>query len=160
MPSAERSYRRRRPGVNHLYQGMTLDAVTGLHDERARDDLPSLGRWIEQTALRYINGANTYQFVGSSPVGMVDAEGTQWTVTRDGKALAVVADQKRHTVASMRLYACDSAWPVTLGLCGPSPATAWKSNVSKLGWFTGWSGEFNNLRYWFNVERVRVHERR
>ena len=76
MPSAERSYRRRRPGVNHLYQGMTLDAVTGLHDERARDDLPSLGRWIEQTALRYINGANTYQFVGSDPVDAVDPHGS------------------------------------------------------------------------------------
>ena len=35
--------------------------------------------------LQYINGANTYQFVGSDPVGMVDAGGTKvftWRVSR------------------------------------------------------------------------------
>ena len=36
---------------------------------------PSLGRWMGQYPARYINGANAYQFVDSSPVGMVDAEG-------------------------------------------------------------------------------------
>jgi RHS repeat-associated protein len=38
---------------------------------------PTPGRWMEQDPARYINGANTYQFVMSSPVGNVDAEGTQ-----------------------------------------------------------------------------------
>jgi hypothetical protein len=32
------------PPVDNLYQGMTLDAVTGLYDDRARDYSPSLGR--------------------------------------------------------------------------------------------------------------------
>ena len=63
------------PTVNNLYQGMTLDAVTGLYDERFRNYSPSLGRWISQDPLQYINGANTYQFVGSGPVGMVDPSG-------------------------------------------------------------------------------------
>jgi RHS repeat-associated protein len=63
------------PLVNNLYQGMTLDAVTGLYDEWARDYAPSLGRWMEQDPAQYINGANTYQFVDSSPVGNVDAKG-------------------------------------------------------------------------------------
>ncbi|MGC8559284.1 MAG: RHS repeat-associated core domain-containing protein [Phycisphaerae bacterium] len=63
------------PLVNNLYQGMTLDAVTGLCYDRARDYLPSLGRWIEQDPAQFINGANTYQFVDSSPVGNVDASG-------------------------------------------------------------------------------------
>ena len=36
---------------------------------------PSLGRWMGQDPAQYINGANTYQFVNSSPVGNVDAEG-------------------------------------------------------------------------------------
>ncbi|MGC8561464.1 MAG: hypothetical protein ACP5O1_12405, partial [Phycisphaerae bacterium] len=31
------------PLVDNLYQGMTLDAVTGLYDDRARDYSPSLG---------------------------------------------------------------------------------------------------------------------
>ncbi len=38
---------------------------------------PSLGRWMEQDPAQFINGANTYQFVNSSPVGNVDAEGLQ-----------------------------------------------------------------------------------
>ncbi len=36
---------------------------------------PILGDWMEQDPAQYINGANTYQFVDSSPVGNVDAEG-------------------------------------------------------------------------------------
>jgi hypothetical protein len=36
---------------------------------------PILGRWMEQDPAHYINGANTYQFVDSSPVGNEDAEG-------------------------------------------------------------------------------------
>ena len=63
------------PLVNNLYQGMTLDAVTGLYYERFRNYSPTLGRWTSQDPLGYINGANTYQFVNSSPVGNVDAEG-------------------------------------------------------------------------------------
>ena len=63
------------PLVNNLYQGMTLDAVTGLYYERNRDYSPTLGRWMEQDPAQFINGANTYQFVNSSPVGMVDPEG-------------------------------------------------------------------------------------
>jgi RHS repeat-associated protein len=61
--------------VNNLYQGMTLDAVTGLYYERYRDYSPTLGRWMEQDPAQYINGANTYQFVVSNPVGNVDASG-------------------------------------------------------------------------------------
>ena len=72
---ATRNHRRTQPLVNNLYQGMTLDAVTGLYDDRARDYSPSLGRWMEQDPAQFINGANTYQFVNSSPVGNVDAQG-------------------------------------------------------------------------------------
>ena len=42
---------------------------------RNRRSAPILGRWMEQDPAQYINGANTYQFVDSSPVGNVDAEG-------------------------------------------------------------------------------------
>ena len=75
MHNAEKIRRRTRPLVNNLYQGMTLDAATGLYDERNCDYSPSLGRWTELDLAQYINGANTYQFVNSSPVGNVDAEG-------------------------------------------------------------------------------------
>ena len=54
------------PLVNNLYQGMTLDSVTGLYYARNRNYDPSLGRWINQDPAGYINGANTYQFVMSN----------------------------------------------------------------------------------------------
>jgi RHS repeat-associated protein len=65
------------PVVNNLYQGMTLDSVTGLYYARNRNYSPTLGRWINQDPAGYINGANTYQFVMSNPVGKTDPEGTQ-----------------------------------------------------------------------------------
>ncbi len=63
------------PIVNNLYQGMPLDPATGLYYERARWYSPSLGTWISQDPAGYINGANTYQFVGSDPVGRFDRTG-------------------------------------------------------------------------------------
>ena len=80
MPSSGTYHRPTQPLVNNLYQGMTLDAVAGLCYERNRDYSPSLGRWMEQDPAQYINGANTYQFVDSSPVGMVDAWGEYWAL--------------------------------------------------------------------------------
>ncbi len=63
------------PIVNNLYKGMTLDPVTGLYYARNRNYSPTLGRWINQDPAGYINGANTYQFVMSNPVGNVDPWG-------------------------------------------------------------------------------------
>ena len=76
---ATRNRCRTQPLVNNLYQGMTLDAMTGLYYERNRDYSPSLGRWMEQDPAQFINGANMYQFVNSSPEGNVDAWGTRLT---------------------------------------------------------------------------------
>ncbi len=63
------------PMVQNLYQGMQLDAVTGLYCARNRNYDSSLGRWINQDPAGYINGANTYQFVMSNPAGNVDPSG-------------------------------------------------------------------------------------
>ena len=48
---------------------------TGLYLFRHRNYSPSLGTWTSQDPAGYINGANTYQFVMSNPVGSVDASG-------------------------------------------------------------------------------------
>ena len=63
------------PLVQNLFQGMLQDPATGLYYERARWYSPSLGTWISQDPLQYINGANTYQFVMGNPVGSVDPGG-------------------------------------------------------------------------------------
>ncbi len=63
------------PISDYLYQGMTLDAVTGLYYARNRNYSPSIGVWISQDPLQYVNGANTYQMEVSGPVGSVDPSG-------------------------------------------------------------------------------------
>ncbi|NNM85576.1 MAG: RHS repeat-associated core domain-containing protein [Phycisphaerales bacterium] len=69
------------PISNYLYQGMALDAVTGLYYARNRNYSPSLGVWISQDPLQYVNGANTYQMEMGGPVGAVDPRGTGWLST-------------------------------------------------------------------------------
>ncbi|NNM85686.1 MAG: RHS repeat-associated core domain-containing protein [Phycisphaerales bacterium] len=63
------------PVSDYLYQGMTLDAVTGLYYARNRNYSPSLGVWISQDPAGYINGADRYQFVESSPTSANDPFG-------------------------------------------------------------------------------------
>ena len=53
---------------------------------RSAGQAPRLNATLTRDPLRYINGANTYQFVGSDPVGMVDAEGTHITLFGTGIA--------------------------------------------------------------------------
>ena len=50
-----------------------------------RNYSPSLGIWISQDPAVYINGANRYQFVESSPVGNTDHLGLQVDDGEDGE---------------------------------------------------------------------------
>ena len=59
----------------YMYQGGRFDTATGLYHFGARNYSPSLGIWISQDPAVYINGANTYQFVGSSPINLTDENG-------------------------------------------------------------------------------------
>ncbi len=58
-----------------VHQGMTPDAVTGLYYSRNRNYSTTLGNWVSQDPARYIDGANTYQFVMGNPVGATDPSG-------------------------------------------------------------------------------------
>ncbi len=81
------------PTVDNLYQGMTLDPVTGLYYARNRNYDPSLGRWINQDPVGYVNGANTYQFVVSNPVAKTDPQGRFWSwMSNVGNTLAGAAE--------------------------------------------------------------------
>ncbi len=59
----------------YMYQGGRQDPITGLYHFDHREYSATLGRFISQDPLHYINGANTYQFVMSNPVGNVDPWG-------------------------------------------------------------------------------------
>ena len=59
----------------YMYKVGRQDPITGLYHFDHRDYSTSLGTWISQDPMQYFNGANTYQFVVSNPVGRVDTIG-------------------------------------------------------------------------------------
>ncbi|MGC8561465.1 MAG: RHS repeat-associated core domain-containing protein, partial [Phycisphaerae bacterium] len=71
-------------------------------DDRFRNYSPTLGRWTSQDPLGYINGANTYQFVDSSPVGNVDAAGLY--KLPGVQAPVLVRTGKKHAMSGGRYY--------------------------------------------------------
>ena len=101
------------PISDYLYQGMTLDFVTGLYYARNRNYSPSLGVWISQDPLQYVNGANMYQFVGSGPVAITDAAGLWQFVRTPGGGFQAVA-QPGDTLGGLaqQVYGHASAWPL------------------------------------------------
>ena len=109
------------PMVNNLYQGMALDPVTGLYYERARWYSPSLGTWTSQDPLQYINGANTYQFVGSDPVGMIDILGLCLCdqLQQEYRLMLSIQDSVRSDIRAMSE---SIAMELSLHIAGVSPA--------------------------------------
>ena len=106
------------PIVNNLYQGMTLDPVTGLYYARNRNYSPTLGRWINQDPAGYINGANTYQFVMGNPVNRVDPWGlcdcnnkiNAWWSGLHSAISNAVPENVRHPVTSIILAEITAIW--------------------------------------------------
>ena len=62
-------------GQVHLHQGGRYDAVSGTYHFRNRDFSPSLGRWVQQDPMGYVDGMSLYEYVASSPVQSVDPSG-------------------------------------------------------------------------------------
>ena len=111
------------PISDYLYPGMTLDAVTGLYYARNRNYSPSLGVWISQDPLQYVNGANTYQMEMSGPVGAVDPEGLFFLA-------GPLWPSGYHPVGS--------AHAVVSGIVGATPEATF-GNGEYLGLGAGWS---------------------
>ena len=59
----------------YLHQGGRQDPVTGLYDFRNRDYSPTLGNWIEQDSLGYVDGGNRYATEGAGPASRPDPLG-------------------------------------------------------------------------------------
>ena len=52
---------------------------------------PTMARWMEQDPLGYVDGPNTYQFVGDGPINRIDPGGELWGwVAVAGAGLALV----------------------------------------------------------------------
>jgi len=59
----------------YRWQGGRYDSTTGLYNFRNRDYSPTLGRWVQQDPIGYIDGANLYQAMLGAPIGNVDPMG-------------------------------------------------------------------------------------
>ena len=77
--------------------------MTGLDYERFRNYSPSLGTWISQDPAGYINGANTYQFVGSGPVAGVDPTGLDAALPVVQKPV-LIGKGSKHPLSGGRYY--------------------------------------------------------
>jgi RHS repeat-associated protein len=63
----------------YLHQGGRLDGSTGLYDFRNRAYSATLGRWVQQDPMGYIDGASVYQAMLSNPTTKLDPTGLQHT---------------------------------------------------------------------------------
>jgi RHS repeat-associated protein len=61
----------------YLHQGGRYDSNDGLYNFRDRDYLPSLGRWLQQDPMRFVDGANVYAYVDARPTSVLDPTGLQ-----------------------------------------------------------------------------------
>ena len=69
----------------YLFQGMRWEGGVGLYHSDTRDYSPTLGRWTGQDYLGgYVDGANLYQFVRSSPSVHTDPFGDRALPGIDG----------------------------------------------------------------------------
>ena len=69
------------PLTQYLHQGGRLDPITGLYLFRHRDYSPTLGNWIEQDPMGYVNGGSRYGYEAAVPVDGVDPAG-EWASVR------------------------------------------------------------------------------
>jgi len=59
----------------YRWQGGQYDSTTGLYNFRNRDYSPTLGRWMQQDPIGYVDGANLYQAMLGAPIQNVDPMG-------------------------------------------------------------------------------------
>ena len=59
------------------FLGQYFDSETGLHQNRFRDYWPASGRYIESDPIGLLGGINTYGYVGSKPLWLIDPDGLQ-----------------------------------------------------------------------------------
>ena len=77
-------------GNSIIYCGYSYNPEAANYYVRNRYYSPALGRWIGRDPIGYEGGINLYGYVGSSPVGAVDASGL-WKIERNSNSPTAVA---------------------------------------------------------------------
>ena len=73
-------------GSAYLHQGLRLDVTTGTYDDRERVYDVSLNRFMQEDPAGYLDGANRYQPLDSSPLNKTDWSGLAPLLTRPNNA--------------------------------------------------------------------------
>ena len=77
-------------GWTTLFQGMRLNAYTGLYHTLNREYSATLGRWMQADPAGYVNGSSLYESLGGSPTNLVDPSGTVAIADDVAEAVAAV----------------------------------------------------------------------
>jgi RHS repeat-associated protein len=109
----------------YLHQGGRYDNATGLYQFRHRDYSPTLGRWMQQDPLGYVNGLNLYADEGDNPPNERDPAGTQvfirtppgtrWTPGRLGMTCSFVTGRCVPTRRGAPLSRCTELIQIATG---------------------------------------------
>jgi RHS repeat-associated protein len=67
----------------YLHQAERLEKFSGLYHFRNRDLSPTLGRWMQQDPMGYVDGMNVYEYVSGAPIGALDPSGLIRMQTND-----------------------------------------------------------------------------
>jgi RHS repeat-associated protein len=87
------------PASPFLYSGKYLYGSIGWYEFRARQYIPSLGRFAQPDPMGFVDGANLYSFVGNNPLSATDPRGTdkKEVVGRAAAAETTKTDYSRYT---------------------------------------------------------------
>ncbi|HBP5719300.1 TPA: RHS repeat protein, partial [Pseudomonas aeruginosa] len=101
--------------VNLRFSGQYYDAESGLHYNYFRDYDPETGRYVESDPIGLDGGLNTYAYVGSNPVGLVDPNGLSPTATAGAGAGFVVGGPPGAVVGGLiglglGVWGANAAW--------------------------------------------------
>ena len=100
---------------------------------RNRNYSPSLGRWINQDPAGYVNGANTYQFAMSNPVGFIDPYGSVASATGTVTPSTTPGSAPGSGTAS----ATATTGPVNTGISGVSVSGSTTGTLNTNGSYSG-----------------------
>jgi RHS repeat-associated protein len=91
-------------GSNSIYgfQGGRYDIATGTNQFGERVYDPAVGTWDQKDPIGYPNGLDTYQFVGSNPVRMMDPAGTKILIAEIGAPPHIGAEAGQSIINSYK----------------------------------------------------------
>ena len=118
------------PAIPILYGGKYMYEPIGWYEYRARQYIPSLGRFAQPDPAGFVDGANLYTYVGNNPLSAGDPRGTNRQNVARG-AVTVESESAAQTDQSPITPRGESVGSIgrVVGESGTAPATPQSSTV-------------------------------